>query len=66
MSVCDEGLSVCMCVCSGVCVHVFYWCCIVNRLLKSNRKPRLVAVVAVMGRVDGDGEEERGAVFRSL
>lgn len=49
-----------------VCVHVFYWCCIVNRLLKSNRKPRLVAVVAVMGRVDGDGEGERGAVFRSL
>lgn len=63
MSACGEGLSGCMCVCSGacvqvytcVCVHDFYWCCIVNRLVKSNRKPRLVAVVAAMGRVDGGG-----------
>lgn len=62
----------CMCVCSGVCIQVyvcvctccFHWCCIVNRLVKSNRKPSLVAVVAVTGRIDGGGEG--GAVFRSL
>ena len=56
-------LGVCVCVLVRayrstrvcVCVHDFYWCCIVNRLVKSNRKPRLVAVVAAMGRVDGGG-----------
>ena len=59
----------CVCVCvlvpayrsTCVCVHVFYWCCIMNRLVKSNRKPRLVAVVAAMGRVDGGGDGEGGS-----